>query len=237
MATQDDQLERYREMRNFGETPKPRGKRSCKTGRSFVIQKHAARRLHYDLRLELDGVLKSWALTRGPSLDPADKRLAVRTEDHPLDYRHFEGVIPSGYGSGTILIWDRGDWEPDDDPQKGLKSGHLRFTLKGKRLKGGFSLIRMKGKKEKRENWLMVKHQDQAADSDADPRKRWTSSIVSDRELDAIKAGGKAGSRSGSAKGGRTAKAAKLSFVEPAPACPAGGGAARGRELGARGQV
>src|SRR5690606_19440938 len=120
---------------DLDQTPEPAGRRRRETGRSYVIQKHAARRLHYDFRLELDGVLKSWAVTRGPSRDPAQKRLAVRTEDHPVDYGAFEGIIPEGqYGAGTVMLWDRGSWEPLGDPHDGLKRGKLAFRLFGERL-------------------------------------------------------------------------------------------------------
>src|SRR6202161_4508819 len=132
-------LETYRKKRDFTATAEPRGGRARKTGNSFVIQKHDATRLHYDFRLELDGTLKSWAVTRGPSLDPADKRLAVRTEDHPLSYATFEGTIPKGeYGGGTVMLWDRGIWipAPGKDPRKTLEQGHLHFTLIGERMKG-----------------------------------------------------------------------------------------------------
>src|SRR3990167_2778402 len=135
-----DLLETYRKKRDFSRTPEPdgsakgkRGKRKKAAKLSFVIQKHDATRLHYDFRLELDGVLKSWAVTKGPSLNPADKRLAVRTEDHPLDYGAFEGVIPDGYGAGTVMLWDAGEWIPREDPHEGLKKGSLKFDLKGKR--------------------------------------------------------------------------------------------------------
>jgi bifunctional non-homologous end joining protein LigD len=115
-------LQTYRAKRNFGVTPEPRGEKAKASGNRFVIQKHAARRLHYDLRLELDGVMKSWAVTRGPSLVPGEKRLAVQVEDHPIEYNKFEGTIPQGeYGGGTVMIWDRGRWRPEGDPHKGLK--------------------------------------------------------------------------------------------------------------------
>ena len=129
----------------------------------FVIQKHAATRLHYDLRLELDGVFKSWAVTKGPSLDPADKRLAVETEDHPLDYGDFEGTIPKGeYGGGTVMLWDRGFWVPEGDAAKALRKGELRFTLAGEKLQGSFVLVRLRHDREhgKRNNWLLIKHHD-----------------------------------------------------------------------------
>jgi bifunctional non-homologous end joining protein LigD len=127
-----DALTTYQKKRNFGSTPEPKGRVARKRGRSFVIQKHDASRLHFDFRLELDGVLKSWAVTKGPSLDPSDKRLAVRVEDHPLDYGDFEGTIPQGqYGGGTVMLWDKGEWEPEGDPHEGLRKGKLNFTLKG----------------------------------------------------------------------------------------------------------
>ena len=130
------------------------------------MQKHAARRLHYDFRLELDGVLKSWAVTKGPSLDPADKRLAVHVEDHPLAYGNFEGTIPAGqYGAGTVMVWDRGAWEPVGDPRKGLAEGKLKFVLHGQHLKGGWTLVRMRGRaqEEGRDNWLLIKERDEYA--------------------------------------------------------------------------
>ena len=134
----------------------------------YVIQKHAASRLHYDFRLELDGVLKSWAVTRGPSLDPHDKRLAVEVEDHPLEYGDFEGTIPKGqYGGGTVLLWDRGYWTPEDSttPQAALKAGNLKFRLDGERLHGSWVLVRMKRSRTggKRNNWLLIKHRDEFA--------------------------------------------------------------------------
>jgi bifunctional non-homologous end joining protein LigD len=160
-------LEEYRRKRDFKKTPEPPPgvlKKSVLKKRasnlSYLIQKHDATRLHYDFRLELDGVLLSWAVTKGPSLDPADKRLAVRTEDHPLAYGGFEGIIPeSEYGGGTVMLWDRGTWEPKGDPRAGLKKGHLSFTLKGERLQGGWALVRMKTE-GRRENWLLIKEND-----------------------------------------------------------------------------
>lgn len=136
-------------------------------GNHFVIQKHDARRLHYDFRLELNGVLKSWAVTKGPSLVPGEKRLAVRVEDHPLDYSDFEGTIPQGkYGGGTVSVWDRGTWTSLEDPEKGLVEGHLDFELHGEKLTGRWHLIRMKGRPhDKRDNWLLIKAADDAARS------------------------------------------------------------------------
>ena len=165
-------LETYHSKRNFEATPEPRGsRRKSKGGNSFVVQKHDARRLHYDFRLEKDGVLLSWAVTRGPSLVPGDKRLAVHVEDHPLDYGEFEGTIPKGeYGGGTVLLWDRGTWKPIGDPDKGLKKGHLEFELDGEKLHGRWHLVRMPSRRgEKRENWLLIKGEDEFARSPNEP--------------------------------------------------------------------
>jgi bifunctional non-homologous end joining protein LigD len=166
-----NKLSSYRSKRDFRQTAEPTGaKEVAKSKRlRFVIQKHAARRLHYDLRLELDGVFKSWAVTRGPSLDPADKRLAVEVEDHPLDYGDFEGTIPHGqYGGGTVQLWDRGYWQPlpGTSPEAALKAGELKFELEGQRLHGGWVLVRMRRDRDagKHTNWLLIKHRDQAAD-------------------------------------------------------------------------
>src|SRR4051812_8244925 len=162
-------LKTYWSKRRFDVTAEPRGKAAERKGHAFVIQKHAATRLHYDLRLELDGVFKSWAVTRGPSLDPADKRLAVEVEDHPLDYGDFEGTIPAGeYGGGTVQLWDRGYWQPegDESPQKTLKSGELKFSLDGEKLHGSWVLVRIRNDRSgnsKRTNWLLIKHRDDFA--------------------------------------------------------------------------
>jgi bifunctional non-homologous end joining protein LigD len=160
-------LAEYRRKRDFTKTaePAPDLGEAREEGGLFVIQKHAARRLHYDLRLELDGVLKSWAVTRGPSLDPQDKRLAVEVEDHPLAYADFEGEIPEGeYGAGHVIVWDRGRWEPDGDPHAGLAKGHLEFALHGEKLGGCWHLVRLKPRgRERRINWLLMKAQDEAA--------------------------------------------------------------------------
>jgi bifunctional non-homologous end joining protein LigD len=161
-----DGLARYRAMRDFKKTAEPRGGGPTPGGNSFVVQKHAARRLHYDFRLELDGTLKSWAVTRGPSFDPADRRLAVHVEDHPVDYGGFEGVIPQGeYGGGTVLVWDRGTWEPTEDPRQGYAKGKLKFVLHGDKLKGGWTLVRMGGRArdERTDNWLLIKERDKEA--------------------------------------------------------------------------
>jgi len=160
----------YRAKRDFEKTAEPSGRSPVAPSQRlrFVVQKHAARRLHYDLRLELDGVFKSWAVTRGPSADPADKRLAVEVEDHPLDYGDFEGTIPRGeYGGGTVQLWDRGYWSPEGgkSPEEALKSGDLKFTLDGERLHGSWVLVRMRGDRYggKRTNWLLIKHGDSSA--------------------------------------------------------------------------
>lgn len=158
-------LQTYNAKRSFDKTPEPKGSEAGQEGSSFVVQKHDARRLHYDFRLEMDGVLKSWAVTRGPSLDPEDKRLAVHVEDHPLSYGDFEGVIPKGqYGGGTVIVWDRGVWQPIGDARKGYRKGHLEFELEGEKLKGRWHLVRMHGKPgESRENWLLIKGDDAEA--------------------------------------------------------------------------
>ena len=159
-------LDAYRAKRDFSKTPEPSGgKRPAKSGNAYVIQKHAARRLHYDFRLELEGVLKSWAVPEGPSLIPNKKRLAVHVEDHPLEYGGFEGVIPEGeYGAGTVMVWDKGTWEPEFDPEFGYRKGHLKFRLNGKKLKGQWHLVRMAPKpREKQEAWLLFKSDDEAA--------------------------------------------------------------------------
>jgi bifunctional non-homologous end joining protein LigD len=164
-------LEEYRHKRDFHRTPEPSGgarsrARAKPAALSFVIQKHAARRLHYDFRLELDGVLKSWAIPKGPSLDPAEKRLAVEVEDHPIEYGGFEGVIPEGeYGGGTVLLWDRGTWEPlEGDPAKSLADGMIKFALNGAKLHGHWMLVRLKRRpKDRTDNWLLIKERDEAA--------------------------------------------------------------------------
>lgn len=167
----DDQLERYRTKRNFVSTPEPTGHPTDvrHTGRPlYVVQKHAATRLHYDFRLEMDGSLKSWAVPKGPSLDPAQKRLAVHVEDHPLEYADFEGVIPpKQYGAGTVLIWDRGTWRPQGDPGESYRRGVLKFRLDGQKLHGAWTLVRMQrrreGKENGKENWLLIKERDTEA--------------------------------------------------------------------------
>jgi bifunctional non-homologous end joining protein LigD len=160
-------LEEYKRKRRFEETPEPPPKVEKKSRHRFVVQKHEATRLHYDFRLELDGVLKSWAVPKGPSLDPADKRLAMQVEDHPIDYASFEGVIPQGeYGGGTVMVWDRGTWEPESpEVEAALRKGDLKFRLYGKKLKGSWVLVRTRGYGATggRSSWLLIKHRDRYA--------------------------------------------------------------------------
>ena len=157
-------LQQYRHKRDFRKTPEPRGgkTRAAASALRFVVQKHAARTLHYDFRLELDGTLKSWAVPKGPSLDPADKRLAVQVEDHPLEYGDFEGIIPEReYGAGAVALWDRGTWVPGGDPRRDYREGHLKFTLKGRKMRGGWALVRMKGRGAGgKAPWLLIKERD-----------------------------------------------------------------------------
>lgn len=236
-------LTTYRQKRDFASTREPKGAvRRRHGGHGFVVQKHDARRLHYDFRLEMDGVLKSWAVTRGPSLVPGDKRLAVHVEDHPLEYGDFEGTIPKGqYGGGTVVLWDRGDWKPLGDATRGLKKGHLEFELSGEKLRGRWHLVRMASRRnEKRENWLLIKGDDEFArdEAAADILEELPDSVKSGRSVEEV--AGKAPSpearrvRKSSAsqppepqpKGSR--KSAFPGFVEPAlatlrPHAPSGG--------------
>ena len=162
-------LREYQRKRDFKNTPEPAGRvpeAPREKERSYLIQKHAASRLHYDFRLELEGVLKSWAVPKGPSLDPADKRLAMHVEDHPLEYGEFEGVIPKGqYGGGTVMLWDRGTWEPIGDPHKSYRAGSLKFTLKGEKLHGGWALVKIGGRRKDGDDrsWLLIKERDREA--------------------------------------------------------------------------
>jgi bifunctional non-homologous end joining protein LigD len=199
-----DSLASYRAKRDFSQTEEPSGKAAVAAGQAlrFVVQRHDATRLHYDFRLELDGVFKSWAVTKGPSLDPQVKRLAVEVEDHPLDYGDFEGTIPEGqYGGGTVQLWDRGYWLPQGDPHEGLKKGDLKFILEGERLHGSWVLVRMKwdrdrergggpNRKNGRTNWLLIKHRDEAAhEGDDDKLLADPKSVASGRTLKEIALG------------------------------------------------
>jgi bifunctional non-homologous end joining protein LigD len=208
-------LSPYRAKRDFRQTAEPKGSRSPPRSQRlrFVIQKHAARRLHYDLRLELGGVFKSWAVTRGPSLNPADKRLAVEVEDHPLEYGDFEGTIPQGqYGGGTVQLWDRGYWQPlpGTTPQAALKAGQLKFTLDGERLHGSWVLVRIRNDRGsgKRTNWLLIKHRDEAADpAGANALLEEDRSVASGRSMATIAAGRGKAPKPFMQAGGRAAKA------------------------------
>ena len=182
-----DPLARYNAKRDFAKTAEPAGTIADASGHSFMVQKHDATRLHYDFRLELDGVLKSWAVTRGPSPDPDDKRLAVRTEDHPLSYATFEGTIPKGqYGGGTVMLWDRGTWipHPGKDPSKTIEEGHLHFTLDGERMKGEWIMIRLKPRPgEKNENWLLRKVADMHTGASGDLVEKYVTSVATGRSM------------------------------------------------------
>lgn len=181
-----DPLAQYNAKRDFKLTPEPAGKVAKGAGNRFIVQKHDATRLHYDFRLEVDGVLKSWAVTKGPSADPADKRLAVRTEDHPMSYADFEGVIPKGeYGGGSVMLWDRGTWAPiEGKSAKDIEKGHLHFTLDGTRMKGEWLLVRMKPRAgEKRENWLLRKVNDAYASGSDDLVGRQLTSVLTGRTM------------------------------------------------------
>jgi bifunctional non-homologous end joining protein LigD len=191
----NSKLSTYRAKRDFTKTAEPSGEVHVKESPvlRYVIQKHAATRLHYDFRLELDGVFKSWAVTKGPSIDPHDRRLAVEVEDHPLDYGDFEGTIPKGqYGGGSVMLWDRGYWMPDGDPARALEKGDLKFALEGERLHGGWVLVRIKNKRrgDKKNNWLLIKHRDDfSRDGDHDALLADAKSVASGRPMEQIVAG------------------------------------------------
>ncbi len=183
----------YQEKRDFGRTPEPAGSREpASTEPIFVVQKHAARHLHYDFRLEVDGVLKSWAIPKGPSTDPQDKRLAVPTEDHPLEYADFEGVIPAGeYGGGTVLVWDSGVYRNLTEKKgeaipmgQAVAYGHAKVWLEGSKLRGGYALTRFKTGKD--ESWLLVKQNDEAADPRRNPVADEPQSVLTGRTIEEI---------------------------------------------------
>src|SRR5271163_2584038 len=184
-------LKKYQSKRDFSVTAEPEGSTRLNGSAKdllYVMQKHQASQLHYDFRLEWRGVLLSWAVPKGPSLDPAVKRLAARVEDHPLEYGGFEGVIPEGeYGGGTVMLWDRGTWTPEvPDVDRALRAGELKFTLNGKKLKGSWVLVRTKGYGgSKKESWLLIKHRDRYASSE-DILEKKTRSAVSNRSMDEI---------------------------------------------------
>jgi bifunctional non-homologous end joining protein LigD len=200
MSTRSGRLAEYRRKRDFHRTREPVGGKRKKSSRlAYVIQKHAASRLHYDLRLELDGVMKSWAVPKGPSLDPTVKRLAIHVEDHPIEYNEFEGTIPAGeYGGGTVMIWDYGTCAAageEDDPEAALRAGYrkgeLKFELRGKRLKGSWVLVRTRSRDDRaRQNqWLLIKQRDQAADPSIDPTEKYQTSALTRRSMDEIARG------------------------------------------------
>ena len=200
MTTRTGKLTEYRRKRDFTRTREPEGGRRKRSSRlAYVIQKHAASRLHYDLRLELDGVMKSWAVPKGPSLDPSVKRLAIQVEDHPIEYNEFEGSIPEGeYGGGTVMVWDRGTYtaagdadDPEEALREGYRKGDFKFVLRGKRLKGSWVLVRTRGwgDRSRQGQWLLIKHRDDAADPDTDPVAEYLTSAKSGRTIDEIAAG------------------------------------------------
>ncbi|MBV1757043.1 MAG: hypothetical protein KMY55_04275 [Dethiosulfatibacter sp.] len=180
-------LDEYQKKRDAKKTPEPEGKETPSGKRlKFVIQHHTATRDHYDFRLEWDGVLLSWAVPKGPSYNPKDKRLAVAVEDHPLDYRNFEGTIPKGeYGGGVVMLWDEGEWEPRVDVENGLKEGALKLVLKGSRLKGKWALVRLKQEKDNKKNWLLIKEKDKFA-MDNEGISEFKTSIRSNRTMKEI---------------------------------------------------
>jgi bifunctional non-homologous end joining protein LigD len=187
-----DPLKKYRQMRDFRDTPEPSGAKKTRKNKLpiFVIQKHRASRLHYDFRLEMEGVLKSWAVPKGPSYDPTVKRLAMMTEDHPYDYASFEGVIPEGnYGAGNVIIWDEGAWEfiePGEDPVQALKQGKLTFRLYGKKMFGEWALVKIKGRSPKGNEWLLLKHRDAYANPNVDVTEVAPRSVVSNLDVNEI---------------------------------------------------
>lgn len=189
--SENDKLETYKKRRNFTKSPEPSGKKEKTSKKNiFVIQKHAATRLHYDFRLAIGGILVSWAIPKGPSLNPQDKRLAIQTDDHPLSYANFEGIIPEGnYGAGTVMVWDIGIYKNIKKkdgkiiPMKTcLKNGHLEFFLEGKKLQGKFALIKMKN----REQWLLVKMRDEHADAQKNPLKTQPQSAITGKTMNQI---------------------------------------------------
>ena len=206
-------LVEYEAKRDFTRTPEPRGGRAPASEKlRFVIQKHDASRLHYDLRLELDGVMKSWAVPKGPSLDPAVKRLAMEVEDHPIEYNTFEGTIPEGeYGGGTVMLWDRGTYEYGGtlpgDPLAALRAayakGDFKFILHGERLKGSWVLVCTRRDERGKAQWLLIKHRDEFAEEGAQDEARATTSVTTGRSMDEIAAGGDVW-RSNRSKGGRS---------------------------------
>ena len=217
-TSSERQLTEYRRKRDFAKTAEPKGGASRPaTKLAFVIQKHAASHLHYDLRLELDGVMKSWAVPKGPSLDPAVKRLAMQVEDHPIEYNAFEGTIPKGeYGGGSVMLWDRGtytyggnDLEPIEGLRRGYQKGDFKFVLNGKRLKGSWVLVRMRRGQPGKPQWLLIKHRDEHAVAGSDVTAEYDTSVTTGRTMDEI--GGRKGRvwRSNRAETQKTASSSK----------------------------
>lgn len=197
-ARSDPPLAEYRRKRDFTRTAEPAGGRPRPAATlAFVIQKHAASSLHYDLRLELDGVMKSWAVPKGPSLDPAVRRLAIQVEDHPVEYNKFEGTIPEGeYGGGTVMLWDKGTYryagenpDPLDGLRRGYAKGDLKFELRGTRLQGSWVLVRTRGRGERQPQWLLIKHRDDTAEEGSDVTAEFMTSVTTGRTMDEIAAG------------------------------------------------
>jgi bifunctional non-homologous end joining protein LigD len=199
MTTRSERLAEYRRKRDFSRTREPRGaatRRGARARRADVIQRHEATRLHFDLRLELDGVMKSWAVPKGPSLDPAVKRLAIEVEDHPIEYNSFEGTIPEGeYGGGTVMLWDRGTYGyagDAEDPVAALRAGYrkgdFKFELRGKRLRGSWVLVRTR-RQGRKNQWLLIKHRDDEADPTLDPVEAYQTSVKTGRTMAEIAAG------------------------------------------------
>lgn len=192
-------LTEYRKKRDFSRTGEPEGApvKSSRREPAFVVQKHAASHLHFDFRLELDGVMKSWAVPKGPSLDPSVKRLAMQVEDHPIEYNKFEGIIPEGeYGGGTVMLWDRGSYtapDPGPDPivrlREGYERGDFKFVLKGKRLRGGWVLVRLKRGDAAKPQWLLIKHRDEYARPGSDIVAEEDTSVATGRTIEQIKNG------------------------------------------------
>jgi bifunctional non-homologous end joining protein LigD len=237
-APPSDPLQRYNAKRRFDVTSEPAGqRRRGKAGFAYVIQQHDATRMHFDFRLELDGVLLSWAVPKGPSLSVHEKRLAVQTEDHPLDYRDFEGHIPEGqYGGGPVIVWDRGTWTPEDEPHRGMEKGHLTFALHGEKLQGRFQLVRLKSRGKEpdsgpKSNWLLMKRSDEFVreDEDAEPTHTLTKSVISGKTVQQIgnkKNAAKPPVADTAATRAHAAKKAKSSAVVAPPSrpSPASGG-------------
>ncbi len=200
MPNRSDQLAEYRRKRDFARTREPEGaaRRRPASRLAYVIQRHEATSLHFDLRLELDGVMKSWAVPKGPSLDPAVKRLAIEVEDHPIDYNSFEGTIPAGeYGGGTVMLWDRGTYAyagDSDDAlgalRDGYRKGDFKVELRGKRLRGSWVLVRTR-RNGRKNQWLLIKHRDEQADPDLDPVAKYRTSVTTGRTMAQIAAGAK----------------------------------------------